>query len=440
MKMHGWGRFPVLNCETRTVRDEATLSQLVQATPLIARGAGRSYGDSALNQAMTVSMSRFNHMLDFDPETGYLTVEAGVMLADVVECFVPRGWFPSVTPGTKFVTVGGMIAADVHGKNHHGAGAFGNHVEWIDLMTACGEVVRCSRSHEPELFFATIGGMGLTGVIVRACFKLIPIESAWIRKNTVIARDLDEVMDGFEAAADWTYSVAWIDCLASGAQLGRSLIYLGEHAKLDELDAAKRADPLRIPKSRAIRVPIDAPSWILNALTMRSFNSFYYWYGKRGVGEHLVDWNSYFYPLDSVLEWNRVYGRRGMVEYQCVIPKAASREGIAAILRETSAAGQGSFLAVLKLFGAQDSVFSFPMEGYTLALDFPATPKVLRLLDRLDRITVEHGGRIYLVKDSRISRDTFEATESRAEYFRRFRQDHGMTDHFSSGQSQRLAL
>ena len=431
---------PVLDCETRTVRDEAGLSALIKETRLIARGAGRSYGDSSLNPSMTVSMARFNRMLGFDPETGNLSVEAGVVLGDVIAAFLPRGWFPSVTPGTKFVTIGGMIAADVHGKNHHGLGSFGNHVQWLDLMMADGTVVRCDWEREADLFRATIGGMGLTGVILRACFKLIPIETAWIRKKTVVAKDLDAVMDGFEACADWTYSVAWIDCLARGSKLGRSLIYLGEHAKLDDLDASRRAAPLQVPVPHRIRMPMDAPSWILNSLTMHAFNTLYYWKGRREAGEQLIDWDSYFYPLDSILDWNRIYGRRGIAEYQCVIPKENSRAGIAALLEEISAAGQGSFLAVLKLFGMQESVFSFPMEGYTLALDFPVNPTVLNLLDRLDRITLEHRGRLYLAKDARVSRDTFEASDARAENFRQIRRSLGMSDHFASAQSERLAL
>lgn len=440
MKLHGWGRFPVLDCHKECVQDEESLSALLNKTPLIARGAGRSYGDSALNPSMTLSMRNFNRMLDFDPDTGALTVEAGVILDDVLEAYLPRGWFPSVTPGTKFVTIGGMIAADVHGKNHHGAGSFGAHIQWLDLMTADGSVVRCSREKNQDLFHVTIGGMGLTGIILRACFKLNPIETAWIRKKTIVAHDLDAVMGVFEACADWTYSVAWIDCLAKGSQLGRSLIFLGEHARIEELDASLRSAPLQTPSRRKVRMPIDLPPGILNRLTVGAFNSAYYWKGKHGPEEQLVDWDSYFYPLDSILDWNRIYGRRGILEYQCVIPKRTSRAGIAALLEATSSTGQGSFLAVLKLFGAQESVLSFPMEGYTLALDFPASPRTLKLFEELDRITVENGGRLYLAKDARVSRDTFDASDSRASKFRQIRKSLGMSDRFVSAQSERLAL
>ncbi len=440
MKLSGWGRFPVLDCRVETPRDETALRALLGERPLIARGAGRSYGDSALNEGLTISTARFNRMLAFDAETGALTVEAGVVLGDVIGAFLPRGWFPSVTPGTKFVTIGGMIAADVHGKNHHGAGSFGAHVLWFDLMTADGSVLRCSPDRNPQLFRATIGGMGLTGVILRVAFRMVRVESAWIRQETIAAFDLDATMAAFEASQDWTYTVAWIDCLSSGKALGRSLVYRGEHARLDELDDAKRGEPFRTPENTTKRVPFNVPSWTLNRWSVRAFNVVYYWNGRRRPREHLVDWDSYFYPLDTVLGWNRIYGRRGFVQFQCVIPLKASRKGIAALLRETAASGQGSFLAVLKLLGPQESTFSFPMVGYTLALDFPVTQKALALLERLDRITLDHGGRFYLAKDARMQRQTFTASDPRGAAFRALRMEIGAASCFTSAQSERLAL
>ncbi len=440
MKLSGWGRFPVVDCRLETPRSEAALKGLLHEGPIIARGAGRAYGDSALNAGMTVSMVRFNRMLAFDPSRGLLTVEAGVMLGDVIATFLRRGWFPPVTPGTKFVTIGGMIAADVHGKNHHGAGSFGAHLAWLDLMLADGSVVRCSATENSELSHATIGGMGLTGIILRAAFTLIPVETAWIVQRTVVTTDLDATMATFEAAAETTYNVAWIDCLASGKSFGRSLLYLGEHARLDDLNGAKRPEPFLTQRKKTKRIPIDLPSFLLNRLTVQAFNSFYYWNGKQGPRQRLVDWDTFFYPLDALLEWNRIYGRRGFVQFQCVIPQSRSRDGIAALLREIAASGQGSFLAVLKLLGRQESIFSFPMEGYTLALDFPATPGALALLERLDRITLEHGGRFYLAKDARMRPDTFAASDDRLAKFRSLRQNSGALDRFASIQSERLAL
>ena len=257
MELSGWGRFPVVDCKMAFPRDEAGLWRALQDGPAIARGNGRAYGDSALNRDCTEEMSGFDRMLAFDAGSGILTVEAGVLLGDIIEAFLPRGWFPSVTPGTKFVSVGGMIAADVHGKNHHKHGSFGSFVEWLDLMDAEGTVRRCSRAENRDLFERTIGGMGLTGIVLRAAIRLTAVESAWIRQETVPAACLDEAIEVFERSADWTYSVAWIDCLARGKALGRSLIMLGEHARRAELDdrgiEAAGGEPSAQRRSRALR-------------------------------------------------------------------------------------------------------------------------------------------------------------------------------------------
>lgn len=419
---------------------EAELRAALANSPMIARGMGRAYGDSALNRNATLDMTAFNHMLAFDPANGLLTVEAAVVLGDIIDAFLPRGWFPPVTPGTKFVTVGGMIAADVHGKNHHKHGSFGTFVEWIDLLGPDGMVRRCSRSKNSVLFGWTIGGMGLTGVILRAAFRLQPVESGWIRQQTIAAPDLDRAMAAFENADSWTYSVAWIDCLARGRSLGRSLLMLGEHARRDELDTARRSDPLAAPERRKLRVPCNAPAWALNRWSVSAFNRGYYQQGVRKAGQSLVDWDTYFYPLDAILDWNRIYGRRGFAQFQCVLPLAASRDGLRALLQAISASGQGSFLAVLKRFGAQESCFSFPMEGYTLALDFPVNGKALALMDRLDRITLDHGGRFYLAKDARMSGETFRKADRRVADFGVLRQQHGLNGRFASAQSERLGL
>ena len=440
MELSGWGRYPRADCAVLRPRSTDDLIKTLDKSSLIARGMGRAYGDSALNKYATVDMTGFNRMLAFDPQAGVLTVEAGVVLGEIVEVFLPRGWFPPVTPGTKFVTVGGMIAADVHGKNHHKHGSFGNFVEWIDIIGADGEIKRCSRKKNSALFSYTIGGMGLTGIILRTAFRMIPIETAWIRQEIQPTANLDETMAAFDAGDDWTYSVAWIDCLASGSGLGRSLLLLGEHARRDELDDARRREPFRTPRRRNIRLTFNAPTWALNRWSVRAFNAFYYWNGARATTQSLVDWDSFFYPLDAILEWNRIYGRRGFAQFQCVIPLDRSRVGIAELLRAISASGQASFLAVLKLFGRQMSKFSFPMAGYTLALDFSINQKTLTLLQRLDEITVAHGGRFYLAKDSRMSRETLEQSDVRVAAFRSMREKTGASGLFASMQSERLSL
>jgi decaprenylphospho-beta-D-ribofuranose 2-oxidase len=441
MELAGWGRYPKARCTVLHPRSEQALRAAVAGIsgPVIARGMGRAYGDSALNREATIDMRALNHMLAFDPEGGLLTVEAGVVLGDIIESFLPRGWFPSVTPGTKLVTVGGMIAADVHGKNHHRDGSFGNFVEWIDLLGPDGEVRRCSREENSELFGWTIGGMGLTGIVLRAAFHLRPVETGWIRQKILPAPNLDDAMAAFEEADDRTYSVAWIDCLATGDRLGRSLLLLGEHALVEELDSSKQRQPFRTPRKRKLRVPVNAPAWALNRWSVQAFNTLYYRNGVRSAGEDFIDWDSYFYPLDAILDWNRIYGRRGFVQFQCVLPLKASREGLAELLRATAASGQGSFLAVLKRFGRQESLFSFPMEGYTLALDFPVNRKSLALLQTLDAATLAHGGRFYLAKDARMKAETFAKADPRVADFRSMRDKVQAAARFASLQSERLS-
>jgi FAD/FMN-containing dehydrogenase len=385
-------------------------------------------------------MRAFNRMLAFDAHSGQFIAEAGVLLADVISVFLPQAWFPAVTPGTKFVTIGGMVAADVHGKNHHKEGSFSSFVDWMDVMGPDGVVRRCSPNENKDIFAWTVGGMGLTGVILRAAFRLRPVESGWIRQTTIPTPNLETAIEAFEAHQGATYSVAWIDCLASGARLGRSLVMLGEHATREELLDHQRATPFKIPAKRELSVPIDLPAGLLNTLSVRAFNALYYWIGCRRRAVQLVDWDSYFYPLDAILSWNRIYGHGGFAQFQCVLPLEKAESGLKALLRATSEAGVGSFLAVLKRFGSQHSRFSFPMAGYTLALDFPINRRALALLDTLDAITLDNGGRFYLAKDSRMTAATLAASDSRVATFKAMRRNTGNSITFSSAQSERLAL
>jgi len=438
MELSGWGRYPRLRTTLAAPRDERALAGLIAtAPPLIARGLGRAYGDSALAQT-TVSMRHFNRMIAFDPATGQLVAESGVSLAEVIDTFLPRGWFPSVTPGTKFVTLGGAIAADVHGKNHHCEGAFAAFTDWIDLMGADGAIIRCARDENPTLFHNTLGGMGLTGIIIRAAIRLRPVETGWIRQVMLPTRNLDEALELFDDTQAATYNVAWIDCLGSGAQLGRSLVMTGEHATPDEI--ARPAAPFDTPRHRDIPFPLDLPGFALNPWTVRTFNALYYRMGQRKAGAGLVDWDSYFYPLDAVRNWNRLYGRRGFMQFQCALPLAAGQAGLTRLLQAISRSGAASFLAVLKRFGPQSGPVSFPMEGYTLALDFPMNARSLAVMPELDRITIDHGGRFYLAKDSRMSPQTLQQTDPRWQAFSAWRRAQGMDTRFASAQSQRLGL
>ena len=294
-----------------------------------------------------------------------------------------------------------MIAADVHGKNHHRDGTFGAHVESLTLATADGRVRECSRTDDVGLFRATLGGMGLTGVILRASFRLVPIETAFVMAETLAARDLDDAMAKLDASRDWPYSVAWIDSLARGPSLGRGLLMRGRFLERAALSGAHAADPLALPRARRLRVPVDAPSMLLNRASIGLANELYYRRGRMDAVPRPMHFDPFFFPLDGVEAWNRLYGRRGFVQYQCVLPLAESAAGMAALLERVIMAGQGSFLAVFKLFGAAgEGLMSFPMKGYTLALDFPVRSGTSALVEALDAITHAHGGRIYLAKDA----------------------------------------
>lgn len=409
--LDGWGRWPRRRCRVARPAAPDLAAQALDRPTAIARGLGRGYGDCAMNPELTVSTARLNRFLAFDTEAAEMTAEAGVSLAEIIATFLPRGFFPAVTPGSKFVTLGGAIAADVHGKNHHREGAFGEHVAWLDLLGGDGRIRRCSAQENPALFRATLGGMGLTGVVLRAAIRLKRVESAWIAQRTIVAPDLDAAIAAFETNLDATYSVAWIDCLAAGASRGRSLVYLGEHATRAQLPADRVADPFAIRSRPALTAPMDAPSWALNRWSVRAFNHVYFAAGRRAPNKVLVDWDRYFYPLDALRRWNRIYGARGFAQYQCALPLAVARDALVEQLDAIAAAGLGSFLAVLKRFGvgAPDRPLSFPIEGYTLALDFPLTGAALTLMDRLDDITLAAGGRLYLAKDSRMTQGMFEA-------------------------------
>lgn len=313
-----------------------------------------------------------------------------------------------------------------------------DHVVSLDLLGGDGRVVTCGPTREPELFAATRGGMGLTGIILRATFRLIPIETAHMRQETLRAANLDQIMRMFEESAAWTYTVAWIDCLARGAGLGRGVMMRGEHARRDDVPPPIRLAPLHTSRRRMVTVPCDAPAFVLHRSSVAAFNALYWHCAK--PGSRLTSYDSFFYPLDGVHDWNRLYGRRGFLQYQCVLPKSISAEGLRALLERVSAKGNASFLAVLKRLGPQHGILSFPMEGYTLALDFPAASASFALLLDLDAIVDEFGGRVYLAKDARMPAQTMSRGYPAWDYFRSYRARHGLSGLFRSVQSERLGL
>jgi decaprenylphospho-beta-D-ribofuranose 2-oxidase len=414
--LSGWGRYPVVRSTLKRPERISSLTEIAKTSPeqsLLMRGAGRSYGDAALNAGgYTILTERLNRLLAFDDRTGLLRCEPGVSLKDIVDAFLPRGWFLPTTPGTKFVTVGGAVAFDVHGKNHHRDGAFGQFVQRLQMILASGETVSCSREENSDLFWATLGGMGLTGIITEVEFFLHRVETAYYKVRQIKAKNLDEAIALFdEYEPQYQYSVAWIDCLASKGSLGRSLLMLGNHATVGDLPAGRQAQPLYVPAKKTVRVPFDFPAIALNPYTMAAFNAVYYNRQFAREVESIVDYDSYFYPLDAIWDWNRIYGKRGFVQYQCVIPPESSQKALTQILERSSQKGRGSFLAVLKRMGEEQHQgwLSFPMSGYTLTLDIPVAPGLWEFLDDLDRVVLDFGGRIYLAKDARLSPSAFRA-------------------------------
>lgn len=432
MEIHGWGRYPSIQADTVFPRNQRELTENVAAfESLIARGFGRSYGDSSLAHHV-LSTRNLNRFIGFDPPTGNLTCSAGVSLADILEIFVPRGWFLPVTPGTRYVSVGGAIASDVHGKNHHLDGTFCQHINEIQLLLGNGEQIAASPRQNSDLFYATCGGMGLTGIILSATIQLRPIYSSQILETTIKIENLNAVLDALDSHSEATYSVAWIDCLAKGKDLGRSLLMLGEHAEVGGF---------RIANSKPISIPISMPGCALNRMTIRTFNALYYRRVRQLQQKRLVHYEPFFYPLDRITNWNRLYGKAGFTQYQFVLPKESGRQGMMSILSKIAVSGMGSFLAVLKAFGEGNSNYlSFPMKGYTLALDFKAEPAVFKLLSELDRLVLDFGGRIYLTKDARMTEETFKASYVNWQDFQEVRERYHALGKFSSLQSERLGL
>jgi FAD/FMN-containing dehydrogenase len=346
-----WGNYPVASANVSLPSKISELGELVTGKrDIIARGNGRCYGDSSLSDNI-VSTLKFNHFLSFDTDAATLECESGVLLSEILDVIVPQGFFLPVTPGTKFITLGGAIASDIHGKNHHSEGSFSAHILSFRLIDESGSIVECSREQNAELFWRTCGGMGLTGIIVSAKFRLKRIETSFIRQLNRKAKNLDEIIELFDAASQSTYSVAWIDCFARGRAFGRSILISGEHAKASELSPDLLAHPLRSAPRESVNVPVFLPEFALNRLSARAFNAAYYHRQLRRESEKLVHFDSFFYPLDTLTNWNRLYGRSGFLQYQFVLPKNDSYSGLAKILEKIQRSGQGAPLAVLKLLG-----------------------------------------------------------------------------------------
>ncbi len=430
MSLNSWGMYPIIKNREITFKNQDELKdKVLKDKNYITFGNGRSYGDSALNENI-IYCKPYNYFLDFDKQNGILHCQSGVLLSEIIEAFVPKGWFLKVTPGTKLITVGGAIASDIHGKNHHIEGCFSQCVEEFSIMLANGEVKTCKK--DDELFLATCGGMGLTGVILDAKISLKKINSQYINQTTIKTKNLEETFDAFEKYSNQPYSVAWIDCLAKDDEIGKCLLMVGDFADDGDLD---------LKEKKKLNIPFNFPSFALNSLSVKAFNWLYYKKAPNGVSHQKVDIDTFFYPLDAINNWNRIYGKNGFTQYQFILPKEMSYDGLKEILNTIAKSGKGSFLAVLKLYGkANKNYLSFPMEGYSLALDFKIEKGLFELLDELDKIVLKYKGRIYLTKDVRVSKETFEKGYPMIDKFRRFRETNGMDKKFNSLQSKRVGI
>lgn len=395
--------------------------------PGIAHGMGRSYGDVCLNPEGTLWITTgLDHFIAFDSESGHLVCESGVLLRDIQRMVIPRGWILPVTPGSQLVTVGGAIANDVHGKNHHIVGSFGDHIRRITLVRTDGEIINCGPDEHAEWFAATVGGLGLTGVITQAEIQLHRVVGPWLDTETVPYANLDQFFQLADSSeADWEHTVSWIDCI--GGSDGRGLFMRANSA-----DVADRP----VNEGRKLTIPFVPPVSLVNRISLRAFNTAYYHFKKWRSGRNITHYEPFFYPLDNLLEWNRMYGPKGFFQYQSVVPRNGGHAAIHAMLKEIARSHDGSFLAVLKTFGNRQPVgmLSFPQPGVTLALDFPNNGiRTHRLLERLDAIVRDAGGRIYPAKDARMPRELFERGYPRLTEFMQYR-DPGI----SSGLSRRL--
>ena len=407
-----WGKYPNQSQQGRVLPQRTSclkkIARLSDDNTMLPYGLGRSYGDSCQNhQGIVVGSSQLNSFIHFDDQSGILRCEAGVSLADIIQMALPQGWFLPVTPGTKYVTIAGAIANDVHGKNHHTAGSFGNHVLQFELLRSDGTRLVCSEKENIEWFTATVGGLGLTGFITWVEIQLKPVKSANIDTENIKYNNLSEFFSLSEDSVEnYEYTVAWLDCSAKGGALGRGHFTRGNHS-------GSNTDHISVSGSEKNKLsfPLTPPVSLINNLSVRAFNELYFHRQQVQSKKTCINFDPFFYPLDGILNWNRLYGKKGFLQHQCIIPKANAKHAIKELLQLISVSGMGSFLVVLKMMGAVPSkgLISFPTEGVTLAMDFPFQgQKTLDFLNQLDQIVSGAGGRLYAAKDARMSAELFQ--------------------------------
>lgn len=439
--LSGWGNIPKSAGKVLYPHFTDDLRDVLSLGEILPRGLGRSYADQATNRHhFIVKMEKMNHFLSFDEKTGILSCEAGVSLEEIIQYLTPKGWFPMITPGTKYVTIGGAIANDVHGKAHHVDGSFVNCVLDFTIMLADGSIVRASREENSDLFWANFGGLGLLGTILTATLQLRKVETTYFRQKAVATGNLDEMLDAIdESDKEYSSSVAWIDSLAKGKSLGRGVLTMGDHAKLEDLPKKLQSNPLKIGKKPMLTVPFYLPAFTLNMFTVRILNMLLYWKQKGGNG--VSHYDNFFYPLDMINNWNRGYGKRGFIQYQFVLPEKNGRENIRKILIEITKSDCVPFLNVLKKFGeGQGGLLSFPMKGYTFAIDFPITSRLKAFTKKIDQMVMDMGGRIYLGKDAYLDESTFKAMYPQHKEWLEIKRKYDPQNKFTSDLGRRIGL
>ena len=439
-KLAGWGNYPTAESYALQPRNEEDVKSDLQKGKVIARGLGRSYGDQAVNEDKYVAIcTKLDHFLYWDASGGILECEAGVSLEEIISTFGPKGWLPMICPGTKFVTIGGAIANDIHGKAHHIDGSFVNCVLSFTILLADGSIVEASRTENADLFWANFGGLGLLGVILTARLRLRKIETTYFRQKSIKIKDLDHMLEALDRYdRDYNYSVAWIDALAKGNKLGSGVLTLGNAAKLADLPEKLKLNPLKLHTASKLAVPFFFPSFALNGVSVRLLNRVIAF--VQNSPKEFVHYEKFFFPLDAINNWNKGYGKRGFIQYQFVIPEDNGRNNLREILEMIAVSGCTPFLNVFKRMGEGQGILSFPFKGYTLAIDFPVTKNLLHFTPKLDAKVLSAGGRLYLGKDALLQESTFKAMYPRYEEWLAIKRKYDPGNRFTSNIARRLGL
>lgn len=439
-KIAGWGNYPTSDSYVFKPGNEKDIKQVLNDVKLVARGLGRSYGDQAVNDEKYVAVcTKMNHFIAWNEAEGILECEAGVSLEEIISIFTPKGWLPMICPGTKFVTIGGAIANDIHGKAHHIDGSFVNCVISFTILLADGNKVEASRTENSDLFWANFGGLGLLGVILTAKIKLRKIETTYFKQKSIVIKNLDEMLAALDKYDhEFNYSVAWIDALATGNKLGSGVLTLGNAAKLDELPEKLKQEPLKIHSQGKLSVPIFMPNFTLNGFTVKILNRLIAF--VQNSPKNFIHYEKFFFPLDAINNWNRGYGKRGFIQYQFVIPEENGRAHVAEILEMIANSGCTPFLNVFKRMGDGQGILSFPFKGYTLAIDFPVTKNLKAFTKQLDAKVLAAGGRLYLGKDAMLDEQMFKAMYPQHTEWLAIKTKYDPQNVFTSNISRRLGL